>query len=58
MPTYELHCQACDATFELKESIAVHEQHQRKHDVQCPDCASTAVEPQLSVVEVKTSKKS
>lgn len=58
MPIYELHCQKCDSTFEMQQSIAVYEQHKKNHDLECPDCRSTDLETNLGAVEVKTSKKS
>jgi putative FmdB family regulatory protein len=55
MPLYEFHCKKCSKTFEDKETFAEHDQHPK---VKCPYCHSTAVEPVMTPVGVKTSKKS
>jgi putative FmdB family regulatory protein len=58
MPTYELHCQKCDKTFDVQEPLKVYEDQKRTHSLHCPQCQSTELEPQLGTVEVKTSRKS
>ena len=55
MPVYEFRCTKCSKTFDDKETFAEHDQHP---EVKCPHCGSTAVEPLVSPVLVKTSKKS
>lgn len=55
MPLYEFRCKKCSKTFDEKESFAEHDKHPK---VKCPHCGSSAVEPVLSPVGVKTSKKS
>jgi putative FmdB family regulatory protein len=55
MPVYEFRCKACSKTFDEKETFAEHDQHPK---VTCPHCGSAEVEPLLSPVLVKTSKKS
>lgn len=54
MPTYEFECKKCSHKFNLMESVAAHDKHREK----CPRCASTKVQSLISVVNVKTSKKS
>jgi putative FmdB family regulatory protein len=55
MPVYEFRCTECSKTFDEKETFAEHDKHP---EVKCPHCGSTAVEPLMSAVLVKTSKKS
>ena len=55
MPVYEFRCTKCSKTFDDKETFAEHDQHP---EVKCPHCGSTAVEPLISPVLVKTSRKS
>lgn len=54
MPEYEFECRDCGQRFSLEESMTEHERHNEK----CPKCGSRKVEPLLSPVFVKTSKKS
>lgn len=54
MPDYEFECQQCGARFMLSETFQEHEQH---HE-QCPKCESLSIEPRLSPVYARTSKKS
>jgi putative FmdB family regulatory protein len=58
MPTYEFHCRVCDRLFELVESLAMHEEHLKKHDLHCPQCESEDVEQQVAPFEVETARKS
>ena len=55
MPLYEFRCKSCAQIFDEKESFAEHDQHPQ---VKCPHCGSTDVEPVMTPVEVRTSKKS
>jgi putative FmdB family regulatory protein len=55
MPLYEFRCTRCSKTFDEKETFAEHDKHP---EVKCPHCGSTDVEPVVSPVLVKTSKKS
>jgi putative FmdB family regulatory protein len=54
MPTYEFECKQCSHKFNLLESVAAHAEHREK----CPKCASSDIHSLISVVNVKTSKKS
>lgn len=54
MPTYEYRCSKCGKVFELQEHVAEHE----KSHPRCPSCQSPDVQPVLTDVYVKTSKKS
>jgi len=57
MPTYEFHCEKCDETFEQSWSLS--EYNKRiKERFKCPSCGSTRVVKAISIVQVKTSKKS
>ena len=57
MPTYEFHCDKCDKTFE--QSWPLSEYNKRINaKMKCPACGSVRVVKTLSVVQVKTSKKS
>jgi putative FmdB family regulatory protein len=58
MPVYSLLCESCGKMFDVAESLRVHEQHMNKHDLPCPNCGSTRLQPQLGILAVKTSKKS
>jgi putative FmdB family regulatory protein len=58
MPVYSLRCDSCGNTFDVVESMRIHEEHRTKHDVPCPNCGSTRLEPELGILAVKTSKKS
>jgi putative FmdB family regulatory protein len=57
MPTYEFLCRKCAKAFEVSLSIAEYER-KRKEGLQCSECGSSEVEQQLSLFQVKTSKKS
>jgi putative FmdB family regulatory protein len=57
MPTYEFHCEKCNKTFEQVWALAEYDKR-IKQKQKCPKCNSTRVVRALSVVQVKTSKKS
>jgi putative FmdB family regulatory protein len=57
MPTYEFHCQKCDKIFEQIWSLSEYDKRIKQKN-KCPHCSSTRVVKALSVVQVKTSKKS
>ncbi|HEB28460.1 MAG TPA: zinc ribbon domain-containing protein [Porticoccus sp.] len=54
MPTYEFECKECGQKFNLMESIDAHEKHNEK----CPKCSGNDIKSLISLVNVKTSKKS
>jgi len=54
MPTYEYVCLGCNHEFSVTHSISEHE----KAKVACPKCKGKKVKQQISVFQVKTSKKS
>jgi putative FmdB family regulatory protein len=54
VPTYDSSCRACDRRFEVHLSVQEHDAHQ----VQCPQCQSTAVEQVFTPFATVTSKKS
>ena len=57
MPTYEFLCERCHKIFDVVWSLAEYDKRiKEKH--KCPACGSTRVVKTLSVVQVKTSKKS
>ena len=57
MPTYEFFCEKCHKTFDVVWSLAEYDKRiKEKH--KCPACGSKRVVKTLSVVQVKTSKKS
>jgi len=57
MPTYEFLCQRCHKMFDVVWSLS--EFNKRiKEKRKCPACGSTRVVKTLSLVQVKTSKKS
>lgn len=58
MPVYSLRCEKCGKTFDVIETIRAHEEHMSKHELVCPSCGGTRLEPQLGVPAVMTSKKS
>jgi len=58
MPTYEFHCNECDATFDVEESVSEHDRDLSEHRTLCPDCGAGDVSPQVSAFEVRTSRKS
>jgi putative FmdB family regulatory protein len=53
MPTYEYHCQDCDQTFVVHQSL---KDHDSEH-IECPHCKKTNVEQVLSSFVAVTSKK-
>ena len=57
MPTYEFHCEKCSKLFELVWSLAEYDRKVKKTQ-KCPSCGSTRVVRAISMVQVKTSKKS
>lgn len=57
MPSYEFQCERCRKRFELSYTVSEYER-QMKKKIKCPKCASVKVVRQISVFEVKTSKKS
>ena len=57
MPTYEFRCEKCKKVFEEIWSLEEYDKRIKKKR-KCPRCASTRVVRSLSVVQVKTSKKS
>ena len=57
MPTYEFHCEKCDKTFEQTWSLAEYDKKMKEKN-KCPACGSTKVARAISVVQVRTSKKS
>jgi hypothetical protein len=48
-------CRQCGRLFEIERSLAGYAD---RRDVRCPSCSASNVELQLSMVEVKTSRKS
>ena len=57
MPTYEFSCVKCGKVFEETWALAEYDKRiKEKH--KCPKCGSTRVVKRMSIVEVKTSKKS
>lgn len=57
MPTYEFTCQKCNKTFEQIWPLGEYDKRiKAKH--KCPKCGSVRVVRTLSLVQVKTSKKS
>jgi putative FmdB family regulatory protein len=57
MPTYEFRCEKCDKTFEQVWSLSDYDKRIKEQN-KCPSCGSTRVVKTISVVQVKTSKKS
>jgi putative FmdB family regulatory protein len=57
MPTYEFHCEKCNKNFEQVWSLSEYDKR-IKQKTKCPSCGSTRVVKTLSMVQVKTSKKS
>jgi len=57
MPTYEFSCDKCHKTFEQVWSLAEYGKR-IKQKQKCPKCGSTRVIRVLSMVQVKTAKKS
>ena len=57
MPTYEFHCEKCGKNFEQVWSLSEYDKH-IKEKKRCSSCGSARVVKALSMVQVKTSKKS
>ena len=57
MPTYEFHCEKCGKNFEQVLSLSEYDKRTKQKN-KCPSCGSTRVVKTISVVQVKTSKKS
>lgn len=57
MPTYEFRCEKCDKDFEQVWSLDKWDER-IKEKPKCPSCGSTRVIKIISIVQVKTSKKS
>lgn len=57
MPTYEFRCEKCRKVFEQVWSLADYDR-KVKVKLKCPSCRSTRVVKTISLVQVKTSKKS
>jgi putative FmdB family regulatory protein len=53
MPAYEFECPKCNHRFTVEESFQEHARHKEK----CPKCGSQAVRQLISLVHVKTAKK-
>ncbi|REJ90883.1 MAG: zinc ribbon domain-containing protein [Planctomycetota bacterium] len=51
---YEFECRECHRNFTVEETYRQHQRRQKK----CPHCGSRKVEPLISPVHIKTSKKS
>ncbi len=57
MPTYEFRCEKCRKVFAQVWSLADYDR-KIKEKQKCPSCRSTRVVKTISMVQVKTSKKS
>jgi putative FmdB family regulatory protein len=57
MPTYEYHCEKCGKNFEQVWALAEYDKR-IKEKRKCPSCGSSRVVKAISMVQVKTSKKS
>jgi putative FmdB family regulatory protein len=57
MPTYEFRCEKCRKNYEQVWPLAEYDKH-IKAKQKCPSCGSTRVVGTISLVQVKTSKKS
>lgn len=57
MPTYEFRCEKCSSAFEQVWPLAEYDKR-TKQKQKCPKCGSTKVARTLSLVQVKTAKKS
>ena len=57
MPTYEFRCEKCDKVFEQVWSLSEYDKRIQETN-KCPACGSTKVIRTISLVQVKTSKKS
>jgi putative FmdB family regulatory protein len=57
MPTYEFRCEKCGKVFEQVWSLSDYDR-KLKEKQKCPSCHCTRVVKTISMVQVKTSKKS
>jgi len=57
MPTYEFRCEKCRKIFEQHWSLSEYDR-KLKAKQKCPSCGSTRVVKTISMVQVKTAKKS
>lgn len=57
MPNYEFLCAKCKKTFELTWSLAEYDKRIKGKN-KCPKCGSARVVKVISLVQVKTAKKS
>jgi putative FmdB family regulatory protein len=57
MPTYEFRCEKCRKVFEQVWSLSEYDR-KLKEKQKCPSCHSSRVVKTISLVQVKTSKKS
>jgi len=57
MPTYEFCCEKCQKLFEQVWSLSEYDRKIKQRQ-KCPACGSTRVVKAISMVQVKTSKKS
>lgn len=54
MPTYDFKCEKCKKPFSLVLSLSEY----GKQKIACPKCKGTEVKRQISIFQVKTSRKS
>ena len=57
MPSYEFRCEKCDKAFERIWSLSEYDKRIKENN-KCPSCGSTKTVRTISLVQVKTSKKS
>lgn len=57
MPTYEFSCAKCGKAFEETWALVEYDKRMKKKH-KCPRCGSTRVVKTISIIGVKTSKKS
>jgi putative FmdB family regulatory protein len=57
MPTYEFRCQKCNKIFEQVWALSEYDKR-IKEKQKCPKCGSVKTTKTVSVIQVKTSKKS
>ena len=57
MPTYEFRCEKCNKIFEQIWSLSEYDKRIKQKN-KCPSSGSTRVVKTISIVQVKTSKKS
>ena len=57
MPLYDFRCQDCSELVELSLHVDEYEQ-KRDEGVECPKCHGHNLQPELTIFEVKTSRKS